>query len=588
MQRLLAAAVFGLLVWTAAVPVTAQDQPESRPHPRDYLILCADNFADVAWQWALWRGNHGRYAAVHKLSDIRADRPPTLEEIREFVRKQAGGEKIRENFQLLLLGDCPVEGTESYDPRVEIPWFLTPQLDSNPAPARRERVPTDNFLADLVEDPDRKPDIAVGRVPARTVEQAELALNKIKAYETAQAGEWMRNLTFFAGEGRFGAMMENLFMQFAERTISQHYNVRMTYANIRSSYAYAPSRLSAKVIEEANAGALLLTYMGHGLRDRLDDMYVQVEGEKLRYPILTGDDVRGFNIPEGRLPVMLIVACETGRMDHAEQCLAERILFTERAPIAVLASSRDSHPYANTLLQKAFISEITENRVATLGEAMIRAKRELVEAKDPDRKELDRMAMMIVPKAERDELNRSHISMYNLCGDPGLRLRHPSLRAEPELADKSVAAGREFTVTVRVPASALADSEDGRPPSLKWKLSVELQTRRTTIAGQLKPVTAADLASPDAAKRKAAEDALAANHAVSNNKRVGAFSHTFQGFKQSMGKEELVTKLVFQCKTDNSLAPGDYILKVFALDEKGAACGFHSVEFTLKEAPGKE
>lgn len=593
MQRLLAAAAVTLLVGFASV--RAQDEKPSEPHPRDYLILCADSFHEVAWQWALWRSDHGRYAGVMKMSDIRADRPPTLDEMREAVRKQAGGEKITAGFQLLLLGDCPVEGTDKYDPKVEIPWFMTPQLDSNPNPGARVRVPTDNFLADLVEDADRKPDIAVGRIPARTPEQARMALQKVKTYETAPAGEWMRNLTFFAGEGRFGAMidtmLENLFMQFAERTISQRYNVRMTYANIRSSYAYAPSRLSKKVIEEANTGALLLTYMGHGQQDRLDNMYVQVEGEKLKFPILTGDDVKDFNITDGKLPVMLIVACETGHMDAAGECLAERICFTEKAPIAVLASSRDSHPYANTLLQKAFISEITENRVATLGEAMMKAKRELVEAKDPDRKDLDRMAMMIVPKAEREELNRSHISMYNLCGDPGLRLRHPTLEADCELVNKEgmfVTAGQDFTVTVRVPASAVEDSKEGLPPTSKWKVSLELQTRRTTIAGQLKPVVAADLASPDAEKRKAAEDTIAANHATSNGKKVGGFSYTFQGIKQSMGKEEFISKLVFVGKTDNSLAPGDYILKVFALDEKGAACGFHSLEFTVKEAPKKE
>jgi len=593
MQRLLAAAAVCLLVSTTLV--RAQDDKPSEPHPRDYLIICADSFHDVAWQWALWRADHGRYSGVVKMSDIRADKPPTLDEMRETVRKYAGGEKITEGFQLLLLGDCPVEGHEGYDPKVEIPWFMTPQLDSNPTPAARVRVPTDNFLADLIEDADRKPDIAVGRIPARTPEQAKLALQKVKAYESAPAGEWMRNLTFFAGEGRFGAaidgMLEGLFMQFAEKTISQNYNVRMTYANIKSSYAYAPSRLSKKVIEEANTGALLLTYMGHGQIDRLDNMYVQVEGERLKFPILTGDDVKDFNITDGKLPVMLIVACETGHMDAEGECLAERILFTEKAPIAVLASSRDSHPYANTLLQKAFISEITENRVATLGEAVMKAKRELVEAKDPDRKQLDRMAMLIVPKAERDDLNRSHISMYNLCGDPGLRLRHPSLTPESELVNKEgmfVTAGQDFTLMVRVPASAIEDSADGKPPTSKWKVSLELQARRTSIVGELKAVPQADLASPEAAKRKAAEDIIAGNHAVSNNKRIASFTYTFQGIKQSMGKEEFLSKLVFVGKTENSLAAGDYILKVFALDEKGAACGFHSLEITVKEAPKKD
>lgn len=589
MTRLFAAAaMLALLAASLLQHTQAQETPAK---PVDYLIITADGLADVAGDWAKWRADHGRVTQVLKLSQINKDAPPSLDAIREAVLKQAGGDKLTPGFQLLLLGDCPVERTEKYDPTIEIPWLLTPQFDSNPEPSARVRVPTDNYLADLIEDEDRKPDIAVGRIPARTIEQARVALAKVKAYETAPAGEWMRNLTFFAGEGRFGAqidgMLENLFTQFAERTISQSYNVRMTYANIKSSYAYSPSRFSQKVIEEANAGSLLLCYMGHGQIDRLDNMYVKVEGERLRYPILTGDDVKDFKIKDGKLPVMLIIACETGHLDNDGECLAERILFNESAPVAVLASSRDSHPYANVLLQKAFISEITENHRATLGEAIMLAKRELVEAKDPDRKQLETMAMFILPKkAERVELNRSHISMYNLCGDPGLRMRYPTLEMSPGATGKSAIAGGTADILLKVPSTAIQGEGGGK--SAAWKIQLELQTRRTVIAGELKTVPEADLASGDPAKRKAAEDIIAANHATSNDKRVAAFSYTFQGFKQKMTKEELVNELVYQAKFDNSLAPGDYILKVFALDEKGQACGFTSLEITVKEAPKKD
>ncbi|MBK9976144.1 MAG: hypothetical protein IPP14_15335 [Planctomycetes bacterium] len=589
MTRLFALLLLAALFAAAFTGARAQDTPKQTA-PVDYLIISADGLAEVASEWAKWRTDYGRVVQIVTLSEISKDKPPSLDAIRDTVLKQAGGEKLTPGFQVLLLGDCPVERTETYNPKIEIPWLLTPQFDSNPEPSARVRVPTDNYLADLIEDDDHKPDIAVGRIPARSAQEARIALAKVKAYETAPAGPWMRNLTFFAGEGRFGAqidgMLENLFTQFAERTISQAYNVRMTYANIKSSYAYSPSRFSQKVIEEANAGSLLLCYMGHGQIDRLDNMYVKVEGERLRYPILTGDDVKDFKIKDGKLPVMLIIACETGHLDNDGPCLAERILFNESAPVAVLASSRDSHPYANVLLQKAFISEITQNHRATLGEAIMLAKRELVEAKDPDRKQLETMAMFILPKkAERVELNRSHISMYNLCGDPGLRMRYPTLNMTPASTGKA-AAGSTADVSLKVPGTAV--SGEGAEKACNWKIDLELQTRRTVIAGELKTVPEADLASADPAKRKAAEDIIAANHATSNDKRVANFSSTFQGLKQKMTKEELINELVYQAKFDNSLAPGDYILKVFALDEKAQACGFTSLEITVKEAPKKD
>ena len=58
--------------------------------------------------------------------------------------------------------------------------------------------------------------------------------------------------------------------------VDQSYDVRMSYANINSEYAYIPTKFSEKVIEEANKGALFLTYVGHGMYDRLDNMHVKI------------------------------------------------------------------------------------------------------------------------------------------------------------------------------------------------------------------------------------------------------------------------------------------------------------------------
>ncbi|MCB9932220.1 MAG: hypothetical protein H6841_02230 [Planctomycetes bacterium] len=442
---LIAAALAVALMFVSAPQPAAQDdkpavKPEGETTPDapavDYLVISADGLAEVAKEWADYRASHGRVTkvltigAIGKLHEMDE---PGLTEIKSAILEHAGDEEVREGFQVLLLGDCPNDSATDYDPKSEIPWMLTRQMDSNPTPARRERVPTDNFFADLVQDDDALPDIAVGRIPARTPEQARLALAKVKAYEAAKQGEWLRNLTFFAGEGHFGAMidtmLERLFMQFAE-SMSQAHNVRMTYANINSSYAYVPSKFSNKVIEEANAGALLLCYLGHGAYDRLDDMYVEVDGKRTRYPILSAGDVGKFNIPDGKLPVMMIIACETGRLDHPKGSLAEKICFTEKAPVAVIASSRDSHPYSNTLLELAMVDELSVNSAPTLGHAFLKSKRELILGEHPERKKLDTMAMFIIPEKERAGLNQSHLSLYNLTGDPGLRMQYPA-EAQP-------------------------------------------------------------------------------------------------------------------------------------------------------------
>lgn len=574
MRALLTA--FALLL---ALPLAfhAEDEREtSAPPALDYLVIGADGLMEAAREWAAYRASHGRVVRAVSLSDISAwagVEKAGLNEIKNYVAEAAKGVDDLKDFQLLLLGDCPDEGSTSHDPQIEIPWFLTRQMDANANPDRRKRIPTDNFLADIVADDDNLPDIAVGRIPARSNEQAALALAKVKAYESAPEGEWLRNLTFFAGEGRFGAqvdaLLESLFTRFAENTISQDYRLRMTYANINSSYAYIPRKFSDKVIEEANDGAFFLVYMGHGSHDRLDNMYVEAAGRRLRYPILSSDDAGRFAIPDGKLPVMLIIACQTGYMDHKQGSLAERICFTDDAPVAVIASSRDSHPYTNTLLQKALTGELTEHRRSTLGEAFLRAKRELVLAEDPDRSGLEVLAGFVIPnQADRAELNRSHLSLYNLTGDPGLRLRYPSL----ELKALGNARHDAEAGTVQVALNT---------PALEGlTLECHVEVRRTRIAGEIKPFNRADLASDDAEKVAAAEAVIAENHAISNNKRVASVKLEHVGTVEIPGVA--APEQHFEGKIDPALAPGDYLLKLSARNADGKSYGFASAAFTVK------
>ncbi|MBZ0135163.1 MAG: hypothetical protein K8I27_02175 [Planctomycetes bacterium] len=583
---LFASALAVVFAFVASPAPVAQDGPSkdtaSEAAPLvDYLIICADGLSEVAAEWAMYRSDNGRIAKVLTISQIgklNEMEQPGLTEIKNTILEHAGEEEIVEGFQVLLLGDCPTESTTDYDSKTEIPWMLTRQVDSNPTESRRQRIPTDNFYADIIQDADGLPDIAVGRIPARTVEDARLALKKVKAYEAAPEGDWMRNLTFFAGEGRFGAqidkMLESIFIRFAEQ-IGQAYNVRMTYANIESDYAYVPRKFSEKVIDEANRGAILLTYLGHGMYDRLDNMYVEIDGKRERYPILTSEHVDQFDIPDGKLPVMTIIACQTGYMDHAQGCLAEKICFTEKAPVAVIASSRDSHPYSNTLIQKAVVQEVVNDRAVTLGQAFMDAKRELVLAEDPDRKSLELMAMFIIPKkSERDELNRSHLSMYNLTGDPGLRLKQPGLNVGAKLGGSGITAKNSaegFTLQVTCDEKLELEAE-------AW-----IECRRATLANPVVEYDKAALTSGDEKARSTAEDTLAKNHEIANDKLVAKLKLTPDG-EGTVEKGEGETFVRFYAgKTDSPLAPGDYILKVFARDPKGERCGFAAVEFEVKK-----
>jgi hypothetical protein len=586
-MKLLRALPLLLLPFFCVAPVGAEDDAP----PVDYLIVTANDLHEAAREWAEYRAEHGRVAVVLRMSDIAAvadEELPGVDEIRRVINRFARpGDELTKGFEVLLLGAVPEEGAEGYNPAVEIPWQMTSMVDANANPERRRTIPTDNVYANLLNDNDDMPNIAVGRIPARTLEQARVALEKVRAYEAATPGEWLRRLTYFAGEGRFGTavdtLLENLFGQFVEDVVPPEYAIRMTYANINSSYAYAPSRFSRKVIDEANTGALMLTYMGHGLHDRLDNMYVEVDGRRRLHRILQSEDVKGFDIEGGKLPIMLILACRTGALDHADGCLSEAVCFAPRGPVAVISSSRDSHPYSNILLKVALTNALCGQvglPSRTLGSAFMHAKRELSLGEGEERRRLDALASLIIPaRDERNRLNRTHIAMYNLVGDPGLRLhRRPfPLRS---ISAKAHEGGKEVSVEAFTQVYSLT-----RSPFMGSKVehSLEIHARRTVIPGELEKVNLADLVSGDEERRSAAEDVLARNHEVANTRLIAQVDLKDENAVRYDPTRSGAHRVFVRVKLDRPLAPGEYILKLSARDESGALVSLTPATLKVEE-----
>ena len=74
---------------------------------------------------------------------------------------------------------------------------------------RDPNVANDNHTADI--DGDHVPDVAIGRIPADTPDEAKLMLGKVIAYETSKDfGRWRRRINVVAGVGGFGVGRELL------------------------------------------------------------------------------------------------------------------------------------------------------------------------------------------------------------------------------------------------------------------------------------------------------------------------------------------------------------------------------------------
>ncbi len=380
----------------------------------DTLVVCDPRLERAIGPWIQYRTAQG-----HRLSVV--SNFDTATDIKDRIRAAAQGGRLK---FVVLVGDVGRPGQIMPD-EVDVPTRNVP-AQINVRWGSEPEIATDNWYADL--DDDAVPDVAIGRLSANTPEQLSLIIQKTIDYErSASMGLWRRRVNFVAGVGGFGALadkvIESAARSFISRGIPDTYRTSMTYASWRSPYCPDPRLFRQTVIERMNEGCLFWIYIGHGHRQGLDWIRVPTGAA----PILQANDVSRVRATTG-LPIAVFLSCYAGAFDGTDDCLAEKLLWQERGPVAILAGSRVTMPYGMAVLSNAMMDYVFRDRQQTLGEVMLLAKRHSMDKTGEgfSRRLLDAMAASISPNPDDLEgERREHLHLFNLLGDPLLRIRHP-------------------------------------------------------------------------------------------------------------------------------------------------------------------
>jgi hypothetical protein len=479
----------------------------------EILVITPDAFVPALKAWKSHRESQGMTVTV---------RPPEAD-LRAEV-KGAGGPKF-----VLLLGDvkrvpCAYEAANT----IRI-W------------ERDTRIATDDPIADL--DGDDIPDVAIGRIPADTVEEAEAMLGKVVAYEESKDfGTWRRRVNVVAGIAGFGALFDGLIERASTTLLKEEvpaaYDLHVTWANPSSPFCPPPSKVADTVVDRFNEGALFVTYMGHGSPRSLD----RVRYGDRAYPIFDEDYVDRLSARHGA-PIAYLCCCSTGHFDGEPDCLAEFLVKQPGGPVAVIASSRVSMPYSNGVLSKEMLGALFREHAATVGEMLEIAKRRLIEPRTGDelRKSIDMMGAFWKsnPKDLADE-RHEHLWLYNLFGDPSMRL--------PRASEATVACPSAVERGAKLPVQGKSD--------VKGDVVVELVMDRT----------------PDVPKREGDTDEDFAKCYARANAWVKAETKT----RCDGG--------AFQAELEvpKDLPAGVYFVRVYVTGTDGAALGASKVEVNAK------
>ena len=405
----------------------------------DTVVVCPAEFRAALEPWLQHRQAQG-----HRLTVISNRNSP--DETRERVRQIATAGRLR---YLLLVGDAdPQLHTSPTVRRRSVPTHYAKAV-VNVRFGSSAEIATDNHYADL--DGDRLPDIAVGRLTCDSAAELRVMVAKILDYErSVDFGPWRRRVHFVAGIGGFGSLADTVLQASARTLISQGipapYSTTMTYGSWQSPYCPDPRDFRQVTLARLNEGSLFWVYIGHGNQRAVDEVHVPGAS----YPILSAADADRLACRHGA-PIACLFACYSGAFDQPRDCLAEEMLRSPGGPVAVLCGSRVTMPYGMTVLGTELLAECFAEQPETLGQAILRAKRRMLEAQPSGfRAGLDAAAAVLSPTRNQLEAERAeHLELFNLLGDPLLRVAYPR-EIEVEVA-RSAVAGRSIHVSLSTP-----------------------------------------------------------------------------------------------------------------------------------------
>ena len=322
---------------------------------------------------------------------------------------------------ILLVGD----DSGGAEPRAENPWSL---------PARRvpfyrwravqaEDMPTDAAFGDL--DADGIPDVPVGRLPVRSVDQLAALIAKIVAYEDAPPRLDDLTIPLWAGTADAGPTLDAVLEAFVSACLESFtppwVQPWVIFGREGSPLCYWPPMQASAFQQHCRDGGAVAWLIGHGSRDGFYSM--EFQGRTIAYDVATVRATLTAGPPTGPL---IILACSCGDFTGRTDCFAEALLHAPGGPVAVVAATTESHPLPNFFTAQSAIAALGRGP-QRLGDLWLAAQLAALRAQSPVFEAvLAPIEGTLEATLNTGRLRRDQLLLYALLGDPATRLRLPA------------------------------------------------------------------------------------------------------------------------------------------------------------------
>ncbi|MGD0337227.1 MAG: type IX secretion system sortase PorU [Bacteroidota bacterium] len=367
------------------IPLGIQKMANSNLHEidpsADLLIITHKDFWDAASRLTTYRNAAGRNSmktAVVDVADI----------YNEFSSGQLDPVAIRDYIRLaytswvhppkyvLLFGD----GTYDYKNILGRGLEWIPPYETEESLDYIDSYTYDDFYV-MLDLYSKLPTIAIGRITCRSLDEANIWVDKIINYETStDFEEWRDLLVFCADDGLKSESQTNSETYHTEdtealsnlsalRRFDQKKIYLVEYPTVLSSSGRTKPDAAEALINQWNRGALMISWMGHGNPEYWAHEHVFDRTKTI--PRLNNGS---------RLPLVAAATCDFGHYDALEQSSAEDLASRkEGGSIVTIATSRPVFGSFNAMFMISLYKELlgrtdSIGQIGRLGDAWIRAK----------------------------------------------------------------------------------------------------------------------------------------------------------------------------------------------------------------------
>jgi hypothetical protein len=362
----------------------------------DYIIISHVAFYDSLLPLVQWRQSQGLRVTLVDAEDIYDEFNQGIlhpQAIRNFLKYAYYHWEPPRLKYVLLVGDASwdiknnmnLAGGYQY-----LPVYYYPSFSGYAA--------CDNWYG-CIEEEDTIPEIAIGRIPAQSVDQVQVVVNKILEYEQKpNFGPWRQSVLLLATPRSW---TRDVNADLINNILPKQLIPIPQYATTTAKFNITPK----DIIQFIDEGQFLVHFAGHSSVLRWD---IGRPGEEAEPEAVGYKDIGFFginHIPElrnrNRYPLVIAMTCFANQYDLIwSDGIGETLLKADSAgAIAVVGGTYRVSQDGFYLFDRNFIPKLLDCSSTRLGDAFLAAKREL----------------------KNEEIN----NLYVLLGDPALYITIP-------------------------------------------------------------------------------------------------------------------------------------------------------------------